>query len=239
MCSANIKKNELKPWQNECWVIPPKEDADFVCAMEDVLEVYHRDYEEDEVLICMDEASKQHVKETRTPLPQKESSVKKYDYEYERNGVSNLFMLSAPLAGWRHVEVTDRHTKIDWAHLMKDLVDKHYPDKKIILVMDNLNTHKLGSLYSAFKPEAARRIAERLEIHYTPKHGSWLNMAEIEIGVLRRQCLNRRIPDQETLRSEIEKWEKNRNQESTRVNWRFTTEDARIKLKSLYPSIQN
>lgn len=234
-----LKKNELKPWQNECWVIPPKEDADFVCAMEDVLEVYHRDYKEDEVLICMDETSKQHLKETRTPLPQKENSVEKYDYEYERNGVSNLFMLSAPLEGWRHVKVTDRHTKIDWAHLMKDLVDKHYPDKKIILVMDNLNTHKLGSLYSAFKPEEARRIAERLEIHYTPKHGSWLDMAEIEIGVLSRQCLNRRIPNQEFLRLEIDKWEKKRNQETIRVNWRFTTEDARIKLKSLYPSIQD
>jgi len=233
-----LKKNELKPWQNKCWVIPPTEDADFVCAMEDVLEVYHRDYKEDEVLVCMDETSKQHVKEIRTPLPQKENSVEKYDYEYERNGVSNLFMLSAPLEGWRHVKVTDRHTKIDWAHLMKDLVDKHYPDKKIILVMDNLNTHKLGSLYNAFNPEEARRIGERLEIHYTPKHGSWLDMAEIEIGVLSRQCLNRRIPDQETLRLEIDKWEEKRNQKAVGVNWRFTTEDARIKLKSLYPSIQ-
>ena len=145
--------------------------------------------------------------------------------------------MSAPLDGWRHIKVTDRRTKIDWAHLMKDLVDKHYPYKKIILVIDNLNTHKLGSLYNAFKPEEARRISERLEIHYTPKHGSWLNMAEI--GVLSRQCLNRRIPNQETLWLEIEKWEKKRNQETIRVNWRFTTKDARIKLKSLYPSIQN
>lgn len=207
--------------------------------MEDILEVYQRDYKKDEILVCMDETSKQHVKETRTPLPQKKSSIEKYDYEYERNGVSNLFMLFAPLEGWRHVEVTDRRTKIDWAHLMKDLVDLHYPDKKIILVMDNLNTHKLGSFYSAFKPEEARRISERLEIHYTPKHGSWLNMAEIEISVLSRQCLNRRIPYQEIIRSEIKKWEKKRNQETVRVNWRFTTKDARIKLKSLYPSIQD
>ena len=141
--------------------------------------------------------------------------------------------------GWRHVKVTDRHTKIDWAHLIKELVDKHFPDKKIILVMDNLNTHKLGSLYEAFMPEEARRIAERLEIHYTPKHGSWLDMAEIEIGVLSRQCLDRRIPDQGTLRTEINAWQEQRNQKSVAVNWRFTTVDARIKLKSLYPSIQS
>jgi hypothetical protein len=148
-------------------------------------------------------------------------------------------MLSAPLLGWRHVKVTDRHTKIDWAHLIRELVDNHFPGKKIILVMDNLNTHKLSSLYTAFEPEEARRIAQRLEIHYTPKHGSWLDMAEIEIGVMSRQCLNRRIPDQETLRTEIDAWQQQRNQMAIRVDWRFTTEDARIKLKSLYPSIQN
>jgi len=223
----------------ECWVIPPKENADFVCAMEDILEVYHRIYAEDEVLVCMDETSKQQVRETRIPIPSKAGSPKKYDYEYERNGVSNLFMLSAPLEGWRHVKVTDRHTKQDWAQLIKELVDEHYPDKKIILVMDNLNTHKLGSLYATFEPAEARRIAERLEIHYTPKHGSWLDMAEIEIGVLSRQCLNRRIPDQEMLRTEIAAWQERRNKEATTVNWRFTTDDARVKLKSLYPSLQH
>lgn len=206
--------------------------------MEDILEVYQRSYSEDEVLVCMDETSKQQVKETRTPLSPRVGSSEKYDYEYERNGVSNLFMLSAPVEGWRHVKVTDRHTKQDWAQLIKELVDVHFPKKKIILVMDNLNTHKLGSLYATFEPEEARRISERLEIHYTPKHGSWLDMAEIEIGVLSRQCLNRRIPDQETLRSEIAAWEASRNQEAICVNWRFTTEGARIKLKSLYPSIQ-
>lgn len=206
--------------------------------MEDILEVYQRIYTEDEVLVCMDETSKQHVKETRTPIAPKVGSSEKYDYEYQRNGTSNLFMLSAPLKGWRHVKVTDRHTKQDWAKLIKEVVDVHFPDKKIILVMDNLNTHKLGSLYATFEPEEARRIAERLEIHYTPKHGSWLDMAEIEIGVLSRQCLNRRIPDQETLRDEVTAWEEQRNRDAICVNWRFTTKDARIRLKSLYPSIQ-
>jgi hypothetical protein len=207
--------------------------------MEDVLEVYHRKYEENEVLVCMDETSKQQVKEVRIPLPPESGSPEKFDYEYERNGVSNLFMLFAPLEGWRHVKVTDRHTKQDWAQLIKELVDEHFPEKKIVLVMDNLNTHKLGSLYATFEPEEARRIAERLEIHYTPKHGSWLDMAEIEIGVLSRQCLNRRIPDQDTLRSEIAAWQERRNQKRVEVNWRFTTEDARVKLKSLYPSLQD
>ena len=222
----------------ECWVIPPRENADFVCAMEYILEVYQRSYAKDEVLVCMDETSKQHVKETRIPLALRAGNPAKFDYEYERNGVSNLFMLSAPLEGWRHVKVTDRHTKQDWAQLIKELVNDHFPDRKIILVMDNLNTHKLGSLYATFEPEEARRIAERLEIHYTPKHGSWLDMAEIEIGVLSRQCLNRKIPDQETLREEIAAWQKQRNHEAVCVNWRFTTQDARVKLKSLYPSIQ-
>jgi len=220
----------------ECWVIPPKENADFVCAMEDVLEVYQRDFKEDEVLVCMDETSKQCIKETRTPIPCEPDQSERYDYEYERNGVSNLFMLSAPLEGWRHVKVTDRHTKQDWSQLIKELVDDHYPDKKVVLVMDNLNTHKLSSLYATFEPAEARRIAERLEIHYTPKHGSWLDMAEIEIGVLSRQCLNRRIPDQKTLRNEISTWQEQRNREAVKVNWRFTTQDARIKLKSLYPA---
>ncbi len=238
MCSSDLKKNELKPWLKACWVIPPKENAEFVCAMEDILEVYQRIYKKDEVLVCMDETSKQHIKETRIPLALKSGSPERFDYEYERNGVSNLFMLSAPLEGWRRVKVTDRHTKQDWAQLIKELVDEDFPDKKVILVMDNLNTHKLSSLYATFEPEEARRIAERLEIHYTPKHGSWLDMAEIEIGVLSRQCLNRRIPDQETLRAEIAAWQEQRNHEAICVNWRFTTKDARVKLRSLYPSIQ-
>ena len=208
--------------------------------MEDVLEVYQRQYADNEVLVCLDETSKQQVKETRQPRPAQPGAVGSYDYEYERNGVSNLFMLFAPLEGWRRVEVTDRRTKVDWAQVVKQLVDEDYPDKdRIVLVMDNLNTHHPASLYEAFEPAEARRIAERLEIHYTPKHGSWLDMAEIEIGVMSRQCLDRRIPDQRTLRREAAAWQDRRNQEAIKVDWRFTTADARIKLKSLYPSIQN
>ena len=208
--------------------------------MEDVLEVYHRPYPDNEVLVCLDETSKQQVKETRQPHPPRSGAVGSYDYEYERNGVSNLFMLFAPLEGWRRVEVTDRRTKADWARVVKQLVDEDYPHKeRIVLVMDNLNTHHPASLYEAFEPAEARRIAERLEIHYTPKHGSWLDMAEIEIGVMARQCLDRRIPDQSALRREVGAWQQQRNRDAIRVDWRFTTQDARIKLKSLYPSIQH
>lgn len=206
--------------------------------MEDVLEVYHQAHDPKQPLVCFDESSKQQVKETRTPRSMQPGQVAKYDYEYERNGTSNLFMMFAPLEAWREVKVTDRHTKIDFAYCMRDLVDIHFPDaEKIILVMDNLNTHKMGSLYQAFPPEEARRIVEKLEIHYTPKHGSWLNMAEIEFSVLSKQCLNRRIPDQETLRHEVTAWQDKRNSATNTVNWRFTTADARIKLHRLYPSI--
>lgn len=206
--------------------------------MEDVLEVYHRPYDPKQPLVCFDEGTKQQVKETRLPLPAKPGQIAKYDYEYERNGTSNLFMCFAPLEAWRHVKVTDRRTMIDWAHCMHDLVDVHFPDAdRIVVVMDNLNTHKLASLYEAFPPAEARRIAEKLEIHYTPKHGSWLNMAEIELSLLSRQCLNRRIPDQPTLRHEISAWEIQRNGAASTVNWRFTTADARIKLKRLYPTV--
>jgi hypothetical protein len=206
--------------------------------MEDVLSVYQRPVSEQEPLVCMDETSKQHVKEIRHPLPGRPGDVEKYDYEYERNGVSNLFMVSAPLIGWRHVEVTERHTCLDWAFLMRDLVDRHFPSaRRVVVVMDNLNTHRPSSLYKAFAPSEARRILDRLEFHYTPKHGSWLNMAEIEFGILQRQCLNRRIPNQQTLRDEVTAWQDRRNAEAVDVNWRFSTEDARIKLKRLYPSI--
>ena len=207
--------------------------------MEDVLEVYHRPYGEGEVLVCLDETSKQLVQETRQPRPSRPGAAMAYDYEYQRNGVSNLFMLFAPLEGWRRVEVTDRRTKADWARVVKKLVDEDYVDKeRIVLVMDNLNTHHPASLYQAFEPAEARRIAQRLEIHYTPKHGSWLNMAEIELGVLARQCLDRRIPSQEVLERETGAWQDQRNRDVIQVDWRFTTEDARIKLKSLYTSIQ-
>ena len=209
-----------------------------MCAMEDVLDVYHRDYGDDEVLVCVDETSRQQVKETRTPRPAAPGAPAAYDHEYERNGTSNLFMVFAPLEGRRRVEVTERRTKVDWAHLVRDLVDVDYPDKRVVLVMDNLNTHTPASLYEAFEPAEARRIAGRLEIHYTPKHGSWLNMAEIEIGAMVRQCLDRRIPDRDAMRREVSAWQERRNRESVRVDWRFTTADARVKLKSLYPSIQ-
>ena len=196
-------------------------------------------YADNEVLVCLDETSKQLVGETRRPLPLRLGAARAYDYEYRRNGVSNLFMLFAPLEGWRRVEVTDRRTRTDWAKVVRKLVDEDYADKeRIVLVMDNLNTHHPASLYEAFEPEEARRIAGRPEIHYTPKHGSWLNMAEIELGVLSRQCLDRRIPSQEVLEQETRAWQEQRNRKAIRVDWRFTTKDARIKLKSLYPSIQ-
>lgn len=208
--------------------------------MEDVLDTYQRSYDDNEALVCMDETSKQQVKETRVPRPSAPGVSATYDYEYERNGVSSLFMLFAPLEGWRRVEVRERRTKVDWAHVIKKLVDEDYADRdRIVLVMDNLNTHKLSSLYEAFEPSEARRIAERLEIHYTPKHGSWLNMAEIEIGVLSRQCLDRRIPNRDVLSRQVQAWQRRRNRDGVRVNWRFTTDNARIRLKSLYPSIQS
>ena len=205
--------------------------------MEDVLDVYTCSYDDEHVLVCMDETSKQQVMEVRQPVNPAPGREYRYDAEYKRNGVSNLFMLFAPLQGWRHVEVTDQRTKVDWARVIKKLVDELFPEaKKIILVMDNLNTHNPSSLYEAFSPEEAKRILNKLEIHYTPKHGSWLNMAEIELSVLGRQCLSRRIPDQKALRREIGTWEKHRNKSEATVDWRFTTKDARIKLKRLYPS---
>ena len=206
--------------------------------MEDVLEVYHRRFDDNEVLVCLDETGKQLVRETRQPLPPRPGAPLAYDYEYQRNGVSNLFMLFAPLEGWRRVEVTERRTKVDWAEVVRKLVDEDYPGRdRIVLVMDNLNTHHPSSLYEAFEPAEARRIAERLEIHHTPKHGSWLNMAEIELGVLAVQCLDRRIPSREILEQETGAWENRRNRQGFRADWRFSTGDARVKLKSLYPSI--
>ena len=206
--------------------------------MEDTLEVYKRPYDEAQPLICMDESSKQQIKDTRTPIPAKPGTVARYDTEYERNGVSNVFMFFEPLQGKRVVEVTDQRTAIDWAHQIRNLIDVHYPQaKRITLVMDNLNTHTGASLYKAFEPKEARRILEKLEIHYTPKHGSWLNMAEIELSILSRQCMDRRIPDQETLKKEILAWQEKRNAIARPMEWRFTTEDARIKLKKLYPTL--
>lgn len=207
--------------------------------MEDVLEVYHRPYDAQRPVVCMDEASKQLIAEVREPLPAKPGSVAKQDSEYERRGTANLFMAVEPLAGKRTVRVTDRRTKIDWAQFVKLLLLTVYPEAAIVvLVMDNLNTHSMGSLYEAFDPETARALAARLEIHYTPKHGSWLNMAETELSILSRQCLDRRIESRDILTREVAAWEDDRNIRQRRIDWQFTTADARIKLKRLYPSIQ-
>jgi hypothetical protein len=220
-------------------VIPPDHNAEFVAVMEDVLEVYHRPYDRERPVVCFDEASKQLIKETRTPIPQAPGRAAISDYEYERNGTANLFMMFEPLAGQRHVKVTERRTAVDYAHAIRDLVDVHYTHARVVvLVQDNLNTHKPASLYEAFPPEEARRIIEKLEVHYTPKHGSWLDMAETELSILSRQCLDRRIPDHLTLTTEVGTWEINRNEVECTVDWQFTTADARIKLKRLYPVIK-
>jgi uncharacterized small protein (DUF1192 family) len=206
--------------------------------MEDVLDVYHRPRDPECPVVCLDETSKQLVAETRVPMPAKPGRPARHDYEYERNGTANLFMLFAPLEGWRNVEVTDRHTSVDYAHLLKEVSDTWFPNvPKIALVQDNLNTHKPASLYEAFPAEEARRIVERFEWHYTPKHGSWLNMAEIELSVLSTQCLDRRIPDKAMLTAEVAAWEAERNAKHAKADWQFTTADARVKLKRLYPSI--
>ena len=208
--------------------------------MEDILSVYKREFNPDEPLICMDEKSKQLTAETRRPIPAAPGRPARYDYEYERNGVSNLFMFFEPLAGKRHISVTERRTKADWAMQVKELLDVQYPAaKKVTLVMDNLNTHSGASPYEVFDPAEARRLLDRVQIHYTPKHGSWLNMAEIELGVLSRQCLDRRIPDKETLRTEVIAWQQRRNTAEAKVDWRFTNSKARIKLKHLYPTLSS
>jgi hypothetical protein len=223
----------------EQWCIPPEADAEFVCAMEDVLEVYHRPYEEKRPLVCLDEASKQLIGETRQPLPAEPGQPERFDYEYERHGTGNLFMISEPLLGWRTVRVTERRTAKDLAEVLRWLVEDLHPEaERVVVVMDNLNTHKLASLYEAFPPEQARRIAEKLEIHHTPKHGSWLNMAEIELSVLARQCLDQRLDSREKLQQETEAWELERNEQQVEIKWQFTTADARIKLHRLYPVIQ-
>ena len=206
--------------------------------MEDVLEVYTRPHDERRPLVCLDETSKQLVAETRTPLPMKSSQPARYDYEYKRNGTTSLFMLFAPLEGWRHVEVKEQRTSKDYAHVLKSLSDVHFAKaEKIVLMQDNLSTHTPAALYEAFEPQEARRLVERFEWHYTPKHGSWLNMAEAELAILAGQCLDRRIEDQPALKAEVSAWLEKRNTHHAKANWRFTTKDARIKLKSLYPAL--
>jgi len=206
--------------------------------MEDVLDVYTRPYDPTHPQVCLDEASKQLLADLRPPIPARPGQPARVDSEYERHGTAALFMVCEPLAGQRHVRVRDRRTAVDWAHVIKEVVDDLYPAaERIVLVQDNLNTHTPASLYEAFPPAEAKRLADKLELHYTPKHGSWLNMAELELSVLARQCLDDRVPDQATLATAVAAWEAERNTSHCTINWRFTTADARIKLQHLYPTI--
>jgi hypothetical protein len=221
------------------WCIPPEANAEFVWAMENVLDVYHRPYASAYPVVCMDEKPKQLVKETRTPLPCRRGCPERFDFEYERNGTANVFMFVEPLKGWRRVEATAQRTKLDWARQVRQLLDEDYPRaKRVTLVMDNLNTHRLSSLYEAFAPEDARRLANRMEVVHTPKHGSWLNVAEVELAALEKQSIGGRIADQVELTTQVKAWEQERNRAKVKVNWQFTTTDARIKLRGLYPQIQ-
>src|SRR5215207_6271599 len=232
-----LEANQLKPWLTQRWCIPPEQDGEFVWRMEDVLAVYTRPYDPLRPQVCLDETSRQLLGEVTPSLPPAPGRPAREDYEYVRQGVCNVFLVCEPLAGWRHVTGSDRRTRIDWAHCIKELVDVHYQAaERIVLVQDNLNTHTPASLYAAFAPAEAKRLADRLELHSTPKHGSWLNMAEIELAMLAQQCLDRRLADRATLEREVAAWQAARNRAGRGVNWRFTTEDARIKLKHLYPT---
>lgn len=220
-------------------MIPPDASGEFVACMEDVLDVYQLPPDPSVPVVCMDETSKQLVAEISNPIPAAPGREARADYEYKRNGTANIFMFVEPLAGTRRALVTDQRTMVDWALAVREMLDVHYPDAALVrLVMDNLNTHTIGSLYEAFAPEEARRLAKRLEIHYTPKHGSWLNIAECELSVLSRQCLDRRIPTKHDLEREVRAWETDRNESTVGVVWQFTTEKARVKLRRLYPQNQ-
>ena len=218
-------------------MIPPKQSSEFVARMEIVLDVYKRPYNKDNPVICMDETPKQLIGEIRVPIPHRPGSPARHDYEYKRNGVCNIFMASEPLQGKRYVQVTEYKKKDDWAAFIKAIAGHYKNASKITLVMDNYGTHTLGSFYEVFSPAVAKELIDRFEFVYTPKHGSWLNMAEIELNVLQKQCLNRRIPDIEILEREIEAWSRARNSKKCRINWQFTTQDSRTKLKRLYPTI--
>ena len=234
-----LQKNDLRPHLSEYWCIPPQADAEFVAAMEDILDVYQQPYDEEYPLWCMDEKPFQLLDESRNPLPMRPGDITKIDDEYIRNGTASVFCFIQPHTGRIIHSVEPTRTAVDWAEKVKYLVDEVNPDaKKIILVMDNLNTHNTASLYKAFPPEEARRIAKKLEIHYTPKHGSWLDIAEIGINIMTRECLNRRIPDIETLRAELKAWNDDYNSNPTEINWQFSNETSRVKLKSLYPDIE-
>lgn len=222
----------------KCWCIPPEQNAAFVANMEDVLDVYERPYNEECPVICMDEKPYQLLDETREPIPMKIGNVKLEDSEYIRHGTCSIFVFTEPLKGWRHVSVLERRTRKDWAHQIAELLEVHYPNvPKICLVMDNLNTHTISSLYETFPAAKARELAKRLEIHYTPKHGSWLDVAEIELSAMTSQCLGRRIANIEILAHELIAWCADRNTLTVRVKWQFTTDDARIKLHRLYPDV--
>ncbi|MGX2040442.1 IS630 family transposase [Methylocaldum sp. MU1018] len=233
-----LKKNELKPPLRKMWVIPPKASAEFVAAMEDVLEVYQRPYQAERPVVCLDETFTQLIGEVREPLPGAPGRVERYDSVYVRHGVASVFLVFEPLAGWREVQVTDGRTRKDFAHVVRDLVEGRYRDaEKVVLVMDQLNTHSTASLYEAFPPDEARQLAERLEIHHTPKHGSWLDMAEIELSALARD-LPERVGERADLVRHVAAWTQRRNQVQVTANWQFTTADARIKLRKLYPTIE-
>jgi hypothetical protein len=220
-------------------VIPPKHNAEFVACMEDILDTYERPYDARFPVVCMDEQPVQLIGETRIALPVGPGQPRKYDHEYRRNGTAVNFMFTEPLAGWRKVDIRQSKTMIDWAQEIRALLDVDYPQaEKVILICDNLNTHKVASLYEAFLPQEAKRLRDRLEIHYTPKHGSWLNVAEIELSLLTRQCLDRRLPDIPALQQQAKAWYEKRNAKQKSVDWQFTSEDARIKLKSLYPQFK-
>jgi hypothetical protein len=231
-----VKRNALKPWQKQEWCIPPAQSSEFVAKMEDVLEVYKRPFNRDIPVVCMDEQPVQLLGEKLEPIAMNPHHSKQEDHEYVRKGTCNVFMFTEPLAGKRYVSVSEQRTKKDWTREVKALLTEHYPDaEKVVLVMDNLNTHTPSSFYELFKPDEARNLIERLEIHYTPKHGSWLNIAELELSALTGQCLCRRIDCIDKLSNEIQAWQKNRNAGQKTVNWQFTTQDARVKLFGLYP----
>jgi DDE superfamily endonuclease len=236
---GNAEKNELKPWLKQQWCLPPKAHGEFVYHMEDVLAVYKRPYDPRFPQVCLDEMSKQLLKDKRERVPMRPGEVEKYDVEYEREGVCQIFVASEPLAGQRLLQVRERRTKKDWAEFVRELLEVHYPQaEKIVLVMDNLNTHSPASFYEAFEPAEAWRLSQKLEIHCTPTHGSWLNMAEIELSVLARQCLAERMPSIQVVQEQVRAWQNQRNHAHATINWRFTAEDARIKLKRLYPSLK-
>ena len=233
---AGAQKNELKPHLRQQYVIPPQQNGEFVANMEDILDLYHRPYDPKRPLVCMDEQPVQLIKETRVPLSAKPGRPHCVDYEYERNGTTNIFMFTEPLGGWRKTSVRPQKTAVDWAEEVRRLLEEDYPEAEtVVLVCDNLNTHKTASLYEAFAPDMARGLVQRLEIHYTPKHGSWLNIAENELSVLTRQCLDRHIPDSGTLTTETTAWHSGRNETQKSVDWQYTTAAARTLLKRLYP----